>query len=146
MRNAAASGDPNSVLTAAKLPVAATTEATPAGTFPRRARRTASTASPPPRAINGASGPTTTPSPMLASAAAAIPPSSRPAGNPPAWKPSAGDSPPWPGRYRVTGATTTPATPSGMSGHHNGGAVYPSASGAVVNAQVWSAAVSRRNP
>ena len=71
----------------------------------------------------------------------------RPAGNPPAWKPSAGDSPPWPGRYRITGATTAPATPSGTSGHHSGGAANPSASGAAVNAQrLERPTVSRRNP
>src|SRR3954452_12588132 len=146
IRNAPARGDPNRVLTAAKLPVAATTDATVAGTFPRWASRTASTASPPPRAISGASGPTTTPSPMLTTAAAPIPPSSAGAGKPPpARKPLAGDSPPWPGRYRTTGPTSAPATPSGTSGHHRGAVEKPKLCGNDVNAQPWIASTSARN-
>ena len=68
-------GDPSSALIAAKLPAAATTAPTGWGTS-RRARRTAQTARPPPRAISGASGPSTTPSPRLASAASRTPGSS----------------------------------------------------------------------
>jgi hypothetical protein len=60
---------------AAKLPAAATT-ADACGATSRRMRRTAQTASPPPRAISGASGPRTTPSPRLARAASAMPGSS----------------------------------------------------------------------
>ena len=145
MRNAPASGDPNSVLTAAKLPVAATTDATFVGTVPRRARRTASTARPPPMAMSGASGPTTTPSPMLAIAAAAMPSIAVGPGYPLAWKPSAGDSPPRPGTYRITTPTTAPAIASGTSGHHSGTPLN-SAWGAVVNAHRWMAPTSARNP
>jgi len=89
-RNAAASGFPNSVLMAAKLPVAAMTAPVLAGTS-RLASLTASTASPPPSAISGASGPTTAPSPRPASAARKMPGSSAGCAVPPALKPSAGE-------------------------------------------------------
>ena len=75
---------------AAKLPVAAMTAPVLAGTS-RLASFTASTASPPPRAISGASGPITAPSDRLASAARKMPGSSAGSATPPALKPSAGE-------------------------------------------------------
>ena len=78
------------MLIAAKLPVAAMTAAA-LGSMSRRASLTASTASPPPSAITGASGPTTAPSPMLATAARKMPGSSIPFATPCILKPSAGE-------------------------------------------------------
>ena len=60
-KNAPVSGEPSTEASAAKLPVAAITAPVRAGTS-RRASFTASTDSPPPSAISGASGPTTAPS------------------------------------------------------------------------------------
>ena len=98
IRTAPTSGDPSSALTAAKLPVAPSTDRSSGGPVWRRSPTIAAD-SPPPSAISGASGPMTAPRPMLATAARKIPgraPSG--AGPRPAWKPSAGDSPPRPGR------------------------------------------------
>ena len=89
-KTAPASGLPSTVLIAAKLPVAAMT-APALGSMSRRASLTASTASPPPSAITGASGPTTAPSPMLATAARKMPGSSADPATPPVLKPSAGE-------------------------------------------------------
>ena len=90
-RNAPSSGDPNNVDTAAKLPAAASTIRTRGGAS-RLARRTASTASPAPRAISGASGPSTAPRPRVASAAKKIPGRSAVCGRPvPVTSPSAGE-------------------------------------------------------
>ena len=58
-RNAPSRGDPSSVLTAAKLPAAATTAVAWSGTS-RLARRTANAARPAPSAISGP-GPSTAP-------------------------------------------------------------------------------------
>ena len=100
-RNAPAMGEPRRVLIAAKLPAAATTAVAWAG-MSRLASRTASTASPPPRAISGASGPSTTPRLRVASAASSTPGSWAGVGAPsPALNPSAGEWPPFPGRNRI---------------------------------------------
>ena len=89
-RKAPSSGDPSSVLMAAKLPAAATTVLVLAGAS-RFSRRTARTPSPPPMAIRGASGPSTTPRLRVASEARMTPGSSAGEGAPPpALNPSAG--------------------------------------------------------
>lgn len=97
-RKAAISGDPMRVLMAAKLPAAPTTATACAGTS-RGSSRVTTTPSPPPRAMSGASGPITAPSASPARAAKKMPGSSDGGGEPwPASRPSAGDSPPVPGR------------------------------------------------
>ncbi len=119
-RNAPRIGEPSRVLMAAKLPAAATTALARAG-MSRLASRTASRASPPPSAISGASGPRTTPRLRVARAASSTPGSWAGVGAPrPGLNPSAGDSPPLPGRNRMTGATSRPATVRTGSGHHGG--------------------------
>ena len=119
-RNAPSRGEPSSVLTAAKLPAAATTVAVLGGAS-FLTRRTARTPSPPPRAIRGASGPSTTPRLKVAKAASTMPGSSTGAGGPaPTLNPSAGEWPPLPGRYRMVAATSSPASTSGRIGHHSG--------------------------
>ena len=108
-RNAPSSGEPSSVLMAAKLPAAATTVAVLGGAS-RLTRRTARTPSPPPRAIRGASGPSTTPRLKVANAASTMPGSSTGAGGPsPALNPSAGEWPPCAGQV-----------PDGESDQHPG--------------------------
>ena len=67
-RNAPGSGEPSSELMAAKLPVAAITAAAVGGAS-RAVSLTASTPSPLPMRINGASGPSTAPKASVASAA-----------------------------------------------------------------------------
>ena len=91
-RNAPSSGDPNSALTAAKLPAVAITMLACGGAS-RAARRTARTPSPLPIAISGASGPSTAPNDSVASAARNTPGSSIGGSGPPVWNPSAGE---WP--------------------------------------------------
>ena len=71
-KKAPVSGEPRRVLTAAKLPEAPTTPMACAGAS-RLARRMAPAASPPPRAIRGASGPMTAPKARPARAASATP-------------------------------------------------------------------------
>src|SRR5271169_2679006 len=108
-RNAPSSGEPSSVLMAAKLPAAATTVAVLGGAS-RLTRRTARTPSPPPRAIRGASGPSTTPRLRVANAASTMPGSSAGAGGPPpTLNPSAGEWPPLAGQV-----------PDGQSGQQPG--------------------------
>lgn len=138
-------GDPSSVLTAAKLPAAATTAPVRSGVS-RLARRTAQTPSPPPSAISGASGPSTAPRPIVASAASAMPGSSIGEGAPLGLNPSAGDSPPLPGRYRMVSPTSTPATASGSSGHHVGARSKPSPLGRSVNTHPWRLSANWRKP
>src|SRR5579875_3677402 len=82
-RNAPVSGDPSSVLMAAKLPADATTVRTRSGAS-RRARRTVSAASPPPSAISGISGPSTAPKISVASDTRITPGSCSPPGEHPA--------------------------------------------------------------
>ena len=90
-------GEPSSVLMAAKLPAAAMTVAAMGGAS-REARWTASTPSPPPMAISGASGPRTTPSARVATEARMMPGRSTGGGAPPVLNPSAGSCPDVPGR------------------------------------------------
>jgi hypothetical protein len=127
-RNAAASGDPNRALMAAKLPAAPTTWTACCGpSF--LASRTTAAARPPPSAIKGASGPMTAPSANPASAARATPGSSEISGGPLMWNPSAGECPPRPGRNWMASPTSTPARPTMGSGHHIGSLWKPSAFG-----------------
>nr|BFE73214.1 hypothetical protein GCM10020092_065150 [Actinoplanes digitatis] len=144
-RNAPDSGEPSSVLMAAKLPVAATAAPACAGRS-RRARCAARYASPPPSATSGPSGPTTAPRPMPAVAAIAIPGRARGSGSPPGWNPSTGDSPPRPGRYRTVSPTIVPAATSGTTGHQSGVSANPSPCGRSVYAQPCTRASSLRNP
>ena len=124
-RKAPTTGEPSSVLTAAKEPAAPTT-ATACSGLPRRL--TASTARPPPSAISGASGPRTTPRPRPASAARTMPGSSTGFGRP-GWKPPAGEWPPVPGRKRIASPVNRPAIASTGTGHHAGMDPKPRAPG-----------------
>ena len=120
IRKAPSTGEPSSVLMAAKLPADAMIICAVGGAS-FLARRTVSAASPPPIATRGASGPTTAPRLSVAKAAKAMPGSSRPAaGPPPAVKPSAGEWPPLPGRYRMANAVNNPHSTSQGSGHQAG--------------------------
>ena len=118
-RKAPGRGEPSSVLMAAKLPAAPSTALAWAGA-PLLARCRASTPSPLPIAISGASGPSTTPRLSVANAAMMIPGRSTGATAPPAWKPSAGLCPAVPGRYRTVNATSRPLSASHGTGHHTG--------------------------
>jgi len=145
-RKAPSSGEPSSVLMAAKLPAAASMALARAGAS-RLARRMAHTPSPPPRAISGASGPSTTPRLSVASAASTTPGSSAGLGaRSPALNPSAGELPPRPGRCWMVSATSTPATASGSSGHHSGSAWNPSPLGRSVKIHPCSLLTSARKP
>ena len=95
-RKAPISGEPSSELIAAKLPVADIIAAA-AGGASRVASFIASTPSPLPIAISGASGPSTAPNTSVASAANTTPGSSTGGSGAPVWKPSAGEWPPVPG-------------------------------------------------
>ena len=107
-RNAPSNGEPSSAEMAAKLPAPPMTTSAWAGAS-RLTRRTASAATPPPRAMSGASGPMTAPSPSETTAARKTPGSSMGVGAPsPALNPSAGECPPRPGRYRMIGADEEP--------------------------------------
>ena len=143
-RNAPSSGEPSRVLMAAKLPAAAII-ATACPVASRRAARTARAPRPAPIAISGASGPSTAPKQRVASAARVTPGSSRAVGAAaPAWKPSAGECPPRPGRYRIVRATRTPHTTSMGSGHQSGWWSNPSALGRSVKSQSWACCTSCR--
>ena len=96
-RKAPTIGDPSSVAMAAKLPAAPmTTTAIAGASFLTRC--TASTPSPPPMAMSGASGPSTAPRQRVASEATMIPGRSAGSTPPAALKPSAGLWPPVPCR------------------------------------------------
>ena len=96
-RNAPVSGDPRSVLIAAKLPAAAITTLARCGAF-RRIRCTARTPIPLPMAMSGASGPSTAPQLRVTKAAMMMPGSSTGGTAPEGLNPSAGACPPVPGR------------------------------------------------
>jgi hypothetical protein len=64
----------------------------------------------------------------------------------PAANPSAGDSPPRPGRYPTATATSSPATASGASGHHIGTDPNPSTPGRSANTHCCRSSVSFRKP
>ena len=70
---------------------------------------------------------------MLATAAIKMPGRLMGTGRPPGEKPLTGDSPPLPGKYRMTSPTQMPATSSGTSGHQIGVEEKPTADGIEVN-------------
>jgi hypothetical protein len=107
------------VLMAAKLPAEATTARARSGTG-RRAKPTASAASPPPSRISGISGPSAAPKISVASAARITPGSCSRVGGPCILKPPAGEGPPRPGKYVIARAVSTPPTASTGSGHQAG--------------------------
>ena len=145
-RNAASNGEPNSALMALKLPAAAIT-ASALGGASRAARRTAQTPSPPPSAMRGASGPMTAPRQRPASAAKKMLGSSMGDGAPrPGWNPSAGDSPPLPGRCWMVSPTSRPASASRGSGHHVGTLSNPRSSGRSVKSQSCASSTTQRKP
>ncbi|CAM5535957.1 hypothetical protein SBADM41S_02337 [Streptomyces badius] len=144
-RNAPSSGDPSRALTAAKLPDAPTRDRA-SGDRSRLTWPAAQTASPPPRAIRGASGPSTAPTPSETSAASTTPGRCAAGGAPVDTSPSAGRCPPPPGSRRTTSPTRSPATPSSGTGHHDGVASKPSAFGSSVYVSDCSSETSARKP
>ncbi len=131
-RNAPTIGEPSRVLMAAKLPADASTAFAWSGTG-RLARRTARTASPPPSAISGISGPSTSPKHSVASAARTTPGNADGAGAPCTLKPPAGDAPPLPGRYLIARPASTPPASRTGSGHQRGVLTKPRPCGSRVN-------------
>ena len=114
-------GEEKTNASAAKLPVAATTTSTCGGAC-LRASLMVATASPPPSAISGPSGPITIPMPIDARPARRIPGSVIGSGRPPpTFRPSAATCPPWPGRRTIANAVISPAIARIGSDHHNGG-------------------------
>ncbi len=65
---------------------------------------------------------------------------------PDAWKPSAGECPPVPGRCRIASATSRPESASSGSGHHIGAESNPSVFGRSLKTASWSQSTSARNP
>lgn len=122
-RIAPTSGLPKIAETAAAAP-AAPSRVLPASVAGARARSRKSSASPPPSAISGASGPSDTPSGRQASAASTTPGSAAFV-MPPACRPPAGMWPPPPGSHSTISATDTPVTGAHGSGHHQGGSAQP---------------------
>ena len=101
---AAMIGELNTNDSAAKLPVAATTTSTCDGAG-LRASLMVATASPPPSAISGPSGPITSPRPIEAKAARMTPGSVIGCGSPPpTLRPSAAMCPPFPGSRTIANA------------------------------------------
>lgn len=99
--------------------------------------RTMSSARPLPTAIRGASGPSTTPRGSVARAAKSTPGSSfGPSGGPP--RPWTGTCPPCPVARVTTGPSSSPASSSAGSGHHQGARSYPAASGSESHTQCCS--------
>ena len=120
MRKAPSSGEPSSVLMAAKLPADAMI-VTAIGVTSFLTRRTVRAASPPPMAMSGASGPSTAPRLSVASEARMMPGRCRSTGGPPPiWKPRAGECPPGPGRCWRVSATSSPHSISQGTGHQAG--------------------------
>jgi len=122
IKNAPSTGEPSSVLIAAKLPAdAMIVRAIGGASF--FARRTVSAARPPPIAIRGASGPSTAPRLSVVSAASEMVRSSPPVGGPPpALNPKAGECPPLPGRYRMVNPVSSPHSTNQGTGHQAGAA------------------------
>ena len=146
IRKAPRMGDPSRVLIAAKLPAdAITVWAIGGASF--LTRRTVRAASPPPRAISGASGPSTAPRLRALRAARPTPASSDPFGAPaPAWKPKAGEWPPLPGRNRMASAVRSPAKATQGTGHQAGTAPSTSWPGRVSNTSSWVLETRARKP
>ena len=141
-RNAPRIGDPNSVAMAAKLPAAPITITAISGAS-FLTRRTASTPSPLPMAMSGASGPRTAPRHSVASEATTTPGRSMGSVAPAVLKPSAGLWPPVPCRYRSVSATMRPARTSGRIGHQAGTEVIQSF-GRVWNTNCWASETNLR--
>ncbi len=122
IKNAPRTGEPSSVLIAAKLPAdAMIVSAIGGASF--LIRRTVKAARPPPIAINGASGPSTAPRLSVVSAARMMQMSSGPVGGPPpVLNPKAGEWPPLPGRYRMVSPVNSPHSTNQGTGHHAGAA------------------------
>jgi hypothetical protein len=117
-------GEPNTNDSAAKLPVAATTTSTCDGAC-LRASLIVATASPPPRAISGLSGPITSPRPIEARPARMIPGSVIGCvGPPPTLRPSAAMCPPFPGNRTIANEVISPAIAKIGSDHHSGGPLW----------------------
>ena len=121
-RNAPTRGEPRRVLMAAKLPAAPMTTVACAGAS-FLTRCTMSTASPPPIAMRGASGPRTAPRQRVRSAAMTMPGNISVVGAGLDLKPSAGECPPVPGRNWMVAATAAPAITRMGRGHHAGALV-----------------------
>ena len=115
---AATIGEPKITEMAAKLPAAASTSSNCGGAS-RFASFTAKTASPPPMAISGASGPSTSPRPRVANAASATPGTSLGCVLP-TCSPCAGMWPPLPGSFTIANATGMPASTRIGMGHQSG--------------------------
>jgi len=144
-RKAPRIGDPSKVLMAAKLPAAPmTTVACSGASFFTRC--TIQAASPPPRAMRGASGPTTAPRAREKKAAKAMPGNACGAATPFTDRPPDGSCPPPPGRYRMVSPTPSPATTRTGRGHQTGGVSNPRASGSVVKAHDVPTSTSFRKP
>ncbi len=67
-------------------------------------------------------------------------------GPPPATKPKAGEWPPFPGRYRMVNAVSSPDRTSQGTGHQAGAGVEKIWFGSVVNRNFWMVATSARKP
>ncbi len=120
MITAPITGDPKTDAIAAKLPAAAIrlNACCDASRWISDIERMPS---PVPMAINGPSGPSTSPRPSVASAASRTPGRSiGPSGVPPAFSPSAGTCPPWPGSRTIANAVSSPASASQGNGHQSG--------------------------
>ena len=108
--------------------------------------RTVNAASPPPMAINGASGPSTAPRLSVVSAARTIAGISRFLGGPPVTNPNAGEWPPFPGRYRMVAAVSRPQRSSHGTGHHAGVPPLKTSPGRSTNTKSWMASTNARKP
>ena len=116
--------------TAAKLPAAAITMSICGGAS-RRTRLARKSASPPPSAMRGASGPITAPRPIEARAARMTP--GRSIGRVrPALRPSAGTWPPFPGSRTMAKAVISPAMARTGRDHQTGVLSKPSVPGQIV--------------
>ncbi len=117
-------GELNTNDRAAKLPVAAITTRTCDGAC-LRASLIVATASPPPSAISGASGPITSPMPIDARPARTTPGTTFGCvGPPPIFSPSAAMCPPLPGRRTIANAVISPAIAKIGSDHQSGGPLW----------------------
>ena len=141
-RNAPTSGEPSSVLIAAKLPATPLTATAWAGA-PRRTRWIAQAPRPLPMAISGASGPSTAPKASVTKAASATPGSSN-GRVAPGLKPSAGRWPPMPGSSRMARATSSPPTARTGMGHQLGWLSKPRSAGRSLKRNCWASATTFR--
>src|SRR5262249_5961544 len=126
MRNAPTMGEPSRNATAANAPAAPTTAITWSGAF---RNHNPIAASPLPSATSGPSGPTPAPKHREASAASRTPGMSAGLGGAPALTPSAGEWPPFPGRYSMAAPAINPPAASIGKGHQPGACSHPSKAG-----------------